>query len=146
LHGLLHTRADLRPGKGRNRIKAVAASGHQAEQLRVPPGSPLLLLEGLGRDQHDRPLEYFFTWHRSEHLVFDVDVTGEDEQIRRSLPDSPVAPASETERGGADNDSFSLASPSVCEDAPLLRAERLLEALTLELQRLKKNSDIAGRS
>jgi len=91
LHGLLQRRADVRPGKGRNHIKAVAATAAHAAQLGVAPGSPLLLLEGLGRDQHDRPMEYFFTWHRSEHLVFDVDVTDDDEKISRRLATSAGA-------------------------------------------------------
>lgn len=150
LHGLLEARADLRPGKGRNRIKAVAASVHQAEQLRVPAGSPLLLLEGLGRDQHDRPLEYFFTWHRSEHLVFDVDVTGEDEQIRRSLPQGRVASGQDAQAGahGFAPEPAASASPSgvsPSDDSPLARAERLLAELSLELQRLKQG-DCAARS
>lgn len=108
LHGLLQSRAHVRPGKGRNHIKAVAATAAHAAQLGVAPGSPLLLLEGLGRDQDDRPMEYFFTWHRSEHLVFDVDVTDDDEKISRRLATS--AGAGEADIAGAESDETRAAS------------------------------------
>jgi len=88
LHGTLLTHAGLRPGKGRNHIKAVAATSLQATQLDVVQGSPLLLLEGLGCDQLERPMEYFFTWHRGDQLVFDVDVTDDDEKVSRRLAGS----------------------------------------------------------
>lgn len=142
LHGLLERRASLRPGNGRNHIKAVAATVPQARQLDVAPGSPLLLLEGLGRDQHDRPMEYFFTWHRSEHLVFDVDVTDEDEKISRRLATpgagSPLGAETAPASVPASASDASVAVSTLQErDAALDRAQTLLAQLADELARLK---------
>lgn len=142
LHGLLERRANLWPGNGRNYIKAVAATPTQARQLDVAPGGPLLLLEGLGRDQHDRPMEYFFTWHRSEHLVFDVDVTHDDEKISRRLAtpraESPLAGGSAPASTRTSASDASLAvTPLPARDAALARAETLLAQLADELARLK---------
>ena len=135
LHGLLQSRAGLRPGKGRNHIKAVAATPAQATQLVVAPGSPLLLLEGLGRDQHDRPLEYFFSWHRSEHLVFDVDVTDDDEKISRRLASQDEVVLSPQERASVL--AHDEGGAPVQRDAALARAESLLAQLAAELATLK---------
>lgn len=145
LHGMLQAHASLRPGKGRNHIKAVAATPGQAEQLSVACGSPLLLLEGLGRDQYDRPLEYFFTWHRAEHLVFDVDVTDDDEKVSRRLAGgSPgSSPPADLDSGAPpvpdlahDTSRAPPISPDDTTDA-LARAELLLAQLGAELARLR---------
>lgn len=86
LHRTLALRYGLHPGRGRNRIRAVAADAALAAELQVPAGSPLLMLEGQGYDQHGQPLEWFTTWHRAEKLVFDVDVGPAGEQIHAALP------------------------------------------------------------
>ncbi|MFJ0714896.1 UTRA domain-containing protein, partial [Bordetella bronchiseptica] len=78
-------RFGLRPGRGRNRIRAVAAEAALAQALDVAPGSPLLMLEGQGLDQDGHPLEWFTTWHRPENLVFDVDVGQERESVQPAL-------------------------------------------------------------
>jgi len=94
LHRILVQRFGLHPGRGRNRIRAVGADAALAEALRIPAGSPLLMLEGQGFDQHGQPLEWFTTWHRAEKLVFDVDVSPAGEHIHAALPDAagPAAP------------------------------------------------------
>ena len=94
LHRTLVQRFGLHPGRGRNRIRAVGADAALAEALRIPAGSPLLMLEGQGFDQHGQPLEWFTTWHRAEKLVFDVDVSPAGEHIHAALPDAagPAAP------------------------------------------------------
>ncbi|WP_154389435.1 UTRA domain-containing protein, partial [Bordetella pertussis] len=79
---MLAQRFGLRPGRGRNRIRAVAAEAALAQALDVAPGSPLLMLEGQGLDQDGHPLEWFTTWHRPENLVFDVDVGQERESVQ----------------------------------------------------------------
>lgn len=158
LHGILQTHAGLRPGKGRNHIKAVAATPLQATQLDVAQGSPLLLLEGLGCDQNELPMEYFFTWHRGEHLVFDVDVTDDDEKVSRRLTSAgetagAIPPALGVFDPAATLDSAAtldqLATPvadslsadssvvSGDADAVMARAESLLAQLSAELARLK---------
>ncbi|MBO9352541.1 UTRA domain-containing protein [Bordetella petrii] len=90
LHRTLAQRFGLRPGRGRNRIRAVGADAALAGELQVAAGSPLLMLEGQGYDQHGQPLEWFTTWHRAEQLVFDVDVSPAGEHIHAALPGAPA--------------------------------------------------------
>lgn len=94
LHRVLAQKFGLRPGRGRNRIRAVAADTALADSLGVGNGSPLLMLEGEGLDQHGQPLEWFTTWHRPENLVFDVDVGQSSESVQPALTqtDAPAAP------------------------------------------------------
>ncbi|WP_237173250.1 GntR family transcriptional regulator [Paracandidimonas lactea] len=92
LHRTITQRYGLLPGRGRNQIRAVGADAELAHVLRVTEGSPLLMLEGQGLDQHEQPLEWFTTWHRAEQLVFDVDVDPGGEQIQLALPEhAPMA-------------------------------------------------------
>ncbi|MBV7482350.1 GntR family transcriptional regulator [Bordetella sp. BOR01] len=93
LHRTLVQRFGLHPGRGRNRIRAVGADAALASVLQVPAGSPLLMLEGQGFDQHGQPLEWFTTWHRAEKLVFDVDVSPAGEHIQAALPRAATATA-----------------------------------------------------
>ncbi len=93
LHGVLTRRFGLHPGAGRNQIRAVAADAALAGLLQVAAGTPLLMLEGQGMDQHGRPLEWFSTWHRAEQLVFDVDVSVGHENVQPRLRDTPAAGA-----------------------------------------------------
>lgn len=88
LHRTLVQRFGLIPGRGRNRIRAVGADAALAQALDVASGSPLLMLQGQGFDQHGRPLEWFTTWHRGEKLVFDVDVTPAGERVHAALPEA----------------------------------------------------------
>lgn len=98
LHRILIQRFGLHPGRGRNRIRAVGADGDLALALGVASGSPLLMLEGQGFDQHGQPLEWFTTWHRGEKLVFDVDVTPAGERVQAALPEAaaPLAASGES--------------------------------------------------
>ena len=116
----------LQPHSGRNRIRAVAADRIQAGLLDAKPGSPLLMLEGQGLDQHGRPMEWFTTWHRGDQLVFDVDVNDTHESVQPRLRDEPVVP----EPGQA------AAASGDAED-PLARAQALVQALSAELERLR---------
>lgn len=72
LHERLRTRAGRVISGGRRQIRAIAARRPIAALLRVPAGSPLLLLEGESRDQHGQVVEVFSTWHRSDKVAFDV--------------------------------------------------------------------------
>lgn len=125
LHRVLTQRYDLRPGAGRNQIRAVGADAIRAELLDTPPGSPLLMLEGQGMDQYGRPLEWFTTWHRAECLVFDVDVSEGRESVQPRLQDTLPLPGV-------------LDTPPVgeSEDA-LARAQALVAELSSELARLR---------
>ncbi|MBS3983595.1 MAG: GntR family transcriptional regulator [Dethiobacter sp.] len=97
LHRLLARRYGLKLGKGRNHIRAVAADGVLAEALQVPPGSPLLMLEGHGLDHGGQPLEWFVTWHRSDRLVFDVDVVDGGETVSPRLDGADDGAVGETD-------------------------------------------------
>ncbi|MGY3555512.1 UTRA domain-containing protein [Williamsia sp. R60] len=65
------------PIGGPRQVQAVAADDLVAGRLHVSAGDPLLLLEGVTRDESGRGLEWFRVWHR-QNTVFDVDasVTG----------------------------------------------------------------------
>ncbi|MBO1110732.1 GntR family transcriptional regulator [Bordetella petrii] len=123
LHRTLAQRFGLHPGRGRNRIRAVGADAALAGALQVPAGSPLLMLEGQGFDQHGQPLEWFTTWHRAEKLVFDVDVSPAGEHIHAALPDAAAAgPAAAAQPAGSIG---SLESVEAALDAALDAVRRL---------------------
>ncbi|CAB3694570.1 MAG: GntR family transcriptional regulator [Achromobacter sp.] len=125
LHGVLTRRFGLHPGAGRNQIRAVAADAALAGLLQTAAGTPLLMLEGQGMDQHGRPLEWFSTWHRAEQLVFDVDVSVGHESVQPRLrePAPPAAPAAPLESAAGHD--------------PLARAQALVAELSAELARLR---------
>uniref|UniRef100_UPI0028B08FD0 UTRA domain-containing protein n=1 Tax=Achromobacter sp. TaxID=134375 RepID=UPI0028B08FD0 len=115
-----------RPGAGRNQIRAVAADATLARLLDTQAGTPLLMLQGQGMDQHGRPLEWFTTWHRAEQLVFDVDVSMGHESVHPRLQDAPVQAAPEPVDA--------VAPPG---QDPLARAQALVAELSAELARLR---------
>ena len=131
LHGVLTRRFGLRPGAGRNQIRAVAADDRLAGLLDTRAGTPLLMLQGQGMDQHGRPLEWFTTWHRAEQLVFDVDVSMGHESVQPRLQDTPT----QAEPGHA-------APAGIVPDGhdPLARAQALVAELSAELARLRGKS------
>uniref|UniRef100_UPI0028AEA261 UTRA domain-containing protein n=1 Tax=Achromobacter animicus TaxID=1389935 RepID=UPI0028AEA261 len=92
LHGVLTRQFGLRPGAGRNQIRAVAADSELAALLDTQAGTPLLMLQGQGMDQHGKPLEWFTTWHRAEQLVFDVDVSMGHESVQPRLHETAPEP------------------------------------------------------
>lgn len=135
LHRLLAARCGLQAGRGRNRIRAVAADAHLARMLGVGEGSPLLMLEGRGLDQHQRPLEWFTTWHRPEHLVFDVDVGSAQEQVQPSLPPLAAVDLAAAQEPGVD-----AAAPS-----GLDAVEQALRQALAALQRHRNESAAGGQ-
>ena len=62
-------------------IRAVAAAPPLDTALGVEPGAPLLLLEGLSRDQDGDVVESFSTWHRSDLIAFDVSLQPATERV-----------------------------------------------------------------
>lgn len=136
LHRVLSARYGRYPGRGRNRIRAVAADVWLAGALQVDEGSPLLMLEGQGMDQQDRPLEWFTTWHRAEDLAFEVDVTGSHESLRPQLA-RPVE--DENHAGAAAGDRLALpqAPGAAADEDPLEAGERSAAALVQALARLR---------
>ena len=129
LHGVLTRRFGLRPGAGRNQIRAVAADAALADLLDAPAGTPLLMLQGRGMDQHGRPLEWFTTWHRAEQLVFDVDVSVGHESVQPRLQTPPAQPDAAPD----------APDPAATFDGhdPLARAQALVAELSVELARLR---------
>ena len=143
LHGVLTQRFGLRPGAGRNQIRAVAADATLAKLLDTQSGTPLLMLEGQGMDQHGQPLEWFTTWHRAEKLVFDVDVSVAHESVQPRLQEgsarSGSVHAGAVHAGAAHAGSAAPPTPGATPD-PLARAEALVAELSAELARLRADS------
>jgi len=133
LHRVLAQRHGLQPGAGRNRIRAVGAEAPLDALLDVPPGSPLLMLEGQGCDQAGRPMEWFTTWHRPERLVFDVEVEPSQERVQAALrPAGPQvdAPQPAARNGAPVRPSAQLPAAGGSSPAELDAAEQaLLQAL-----------------
>lgn len=88
LHQTLAARFGVPVTAGKRQVRAVPASEQLARELRLTQGSPLLLLEGITLDDHGTPVEYFSTWHRSDRVVFDLDVV--KEVAASPAPDSAV--------------------------------------------------------
>lgn len=53
-------------------VTATAATPAQAEVLDIEPGAPLLLLEGLTRDDSGQPCYYSRNWFRPDHYDFQI--------------------------------------------------------------------------
>ena len=124
LHQVMGTLYGLHPGRGRHRIRAVSADKPLAEMLETSPGSPLLQLEGQGLDDAGRPLEWFTTWHRAEHLVFEVEVDPAGERVQ-PIMESGQAPSASIPHNGKD---------------ALAEAEHALETALSALQKLRQQS------
>jgi GntR family transcriptional regulator len=60
------------PLGGPRQLQAVPADETVAAHLGLDVGVPVLLLQGVTRDQDGRGLEWFTAWHRPD-TVFDVD-------------------------------------------------------------------------
>jgi GntR family transcriptional regulator len=74
LHEQLRLRAGRAVTAGPRHIRAIAAVPPIHALLKVAKGAPLLLLEGMSRDQDGRVIEVFSTWHRGDKVSFDVTV------------------------------------------------------------------------
>jgi GntR family transcriptional regulator len=62
----------VEPQGGPRQLQAVPADEAVAAHLDLNVGAPVLLLQGVTRDQYGRGLEWFTAWHRPD-TVFDVD-------------------------------------------------------------------------
>ena len=71
LHDWMRTRG-VEPQGGPRQLQAVPADEVVAEHLTLAVGVPVLLLQGVTRDQYGRGVEWFTAWHRPD-TVFDVD-------------------------------------------------------------------------
>jgi GntR family transcriptional regulator len=71
LHEIMRHRYGTTFAGGPRQVRAVAASEKLAGLLDVHQGAPLLLLEGLTRDNGGRVVEKFATWHRADLISLD---------------------------------------------------------------------------
>ena len=71
LHDWMRARG-VEPQGGPRQLQAVPADEAVATHLDLGVGVPVLLLQGVTRDQYGRGLEWFTAWHRPD-TVFDVD-------------------------------------------------------------------------
>jgi GntR family transcriptional regulator len=71
LHDWMRARG-VEPQGGPRQLQAVPADETVAAHLDLAGGVPVLLLQGVTRDQYGRGLEWFTAWHRPD-TVFDVD-------------------------------------------------------------------------
>jgi GntR family transcriptional regulator len=71
LHDWMRARG-FEPLGGPRQLQAVPADETVAAHLGLRVGVPVLLLQGVTRDQDGRGLEWFTAWHRPD-TVFDVD-------------------------------------------------------------------------
>jgi GntR family transcriptional regulator len=60
---------------GRRTMEAVGANSREAELLRVPAGTPLMLLDSIGFLDNGQPVEIFHALHRGDRSRFEVLLT-----------------------------------------------------------------------
>jgi GntR family transcriptional regulator len=63
-------------------VEAVLAERSVAKYLEVKPGSALLKLKSLRRDESGSPIEYFEAFHRGDRSRFEFELTHEQTQAR----------------------------------------------------------------
>lgn len=68
-------------------VEAVLGDGPTAHHLRTEPGSALLKLKSVRRDEQGTPIEYFEAFHRGDHSRFEFELT-RDETFARVLTSS----------------------------------------------------------
>lgn len=70
LYEILRVEYGLRLVRGTQSLEAVPADPRQAETLHVREGTPLMLMERISRDQHDRPVEMVRSYYRGDRYRF----------------------------------------------------------------------------
>jgi GntR family transcriptional regulator len=76
LYRTLAEREGLTVAGGRRVVEAVTAAEELARLLEVEPGAPLLFVESVSWDEHQRPFECYRAWHRSDRSKIEVQVVG----------------------------------------------------------------------
>lgn len=84
LYAFLKREYELTITHGRRRIDAVLANEHEAELLKIEPGSPLLRLDSVSYMHDGTPLEYFHGLFRGDRSAFEVEL-----DRRRELDNEP---------------------------------------------------------
>lgn len=70
LYEILREAYGIRLVRATQSLEAVPADSRQAEVLHVREGTPLMLMERISRDQHDRPLELVRSYYRGDRYRF----------------------------------------------------------------------------
>ena len=60
--------------KGHRYIEAVLANDHEAAQLGIERGAPLLMLDSVSYSEDGRPIEYYHALHRGDRSRFEVEL------------------------------------------------------------------------
>lgn len=74
LYRFLEDITGVRIHSGHRTVRAVAATELLAQELEVGVDSPLLCIESIERDAHDRQVEFSQAWHRSDRAMLEMDV------------------------------------------------------------------------
>lgn len=103
LYDTLERHFGLTPDAGEESIEAVAASDADAELLRIPAGSPVLLLERIARAS-GRPIEYVVSRYRGDRYQLRVSLEtpagGPALTLRRVVPATGEGPQRPPTTGG----------------------------------------------
>lgn len=73
LYMLLEHQYGLYLKRAQQTVEATIANEYESDLLEVEPGTPLLLLEGVTYDQHDRPVEYCKAVYRGDRFKFELE-------------------------------------------------------------------------
>ena len=72
LYTLLELRYGLRLDIARQTLEATVANGYEADLLGVPPGTAMLLLQGVAYADGDTPVEHFKALYRGDRLKLEL--------------------------------------------------------------------------
>jgi GntR family transcriptional regulator len=73
LYGVLASRYGLSLVRARQTLESTIANEYEAELFGVPPGAPMILLEGVTYSHRDRPVEYFKAIYRGDRCKFELE-------------------------------------------------------------------------
>lgn len=90
LYVTLELRYGYRPRAARQTIEATIASAFESEQLAIPEGAPLLLLEGITTTDRGTPIEWFQAIYRADRVKIAVESQGESPSLVAATPPMSV--------------------------------------------------------
>lgn len=70
LYAILERRFGVRLGRSRQRLEATVANDYEAELFGIPPGTAMILVEGVTYDERGEPVEYFKAVYRGDRVTF----------------------------------------------------------------------------
>lgn len=74
LYAFMEQQCGLVITRGRRTMEAVAASQREAELLRIPVGTPLMLLDSVSYLEDGTPIEYYRALHRGDRSRFEAEL------------------------------------------------------------------------